>query len=63
MSHKREARFPEYSLNAPDLSIPVVKDVAKVCFKCQECREAKNFAEHCSMKNDHLNIICYLKKI
>ena len=42
------ARFLEYSLNAPDLSIPVVEGVAKVCFKCQGCREAKKFAENWS---------------
>ena len=40
------ARFLEYSLNAPDLSILVVEGVAKVRFKCQGCYEAKKFAEH-----------------
>ena len=37
------AKFLEYSLNAPDLSISIAEGVR---FKCQGCREAKKFAEH-----------------
>ena len=45
------ARFFEYSLNAPGLSIPIVEGVAKVRFKSQGCREAKKFAEHWSTQS------------
>ena len=41
------AKFLEYSVNAPDLSISIAEGVAKIRFKCQECHEAKKFAAHC----------------
>ena len=41
------AKTLEFLLNTPDSSVLVGEGVEKLHFKCQGCREAQKFAEHC----------------